>query len=51
VISIPTTALAATVVKIGNTSGREIDKFKAFGLTPQKAAKVGALDWRMLRLL
>src|SRR5438046_9800706 len=33
VINVPTTELAATVVDIGNTSGRDIDKFKEFGLT------------------
>ncbi|MDA8453241.1 hypothetical protein M4R22_00550 [Acidovorax sp. GBBC 3334] len=29
----PTTALTDTVVRIGNTSGAEIDKFQEFGLT------------------
>lgn len=42
VINLPTTALTDTVVGIGNTSGAEIDKFAHFGLTAQKAAKVGA---------
>jgi flavin reductase (DIM6/NTAB) family NADH-FMN oxidoreductase RutF len=42
VINIPTVALAETVVKIGNSSGAEIDKFAAFGLTAQKARKVKA---------
>jgi flavin reductase (DIM6/NTAB) family NADH-FMN oxidoreductase RutF len=42
VINVPTADMAATVVKIGNTSGRDIDKFETFGLTPVKAAKVQA---------
>src|SRR5882757_6848507 len=33
VINIPTTALAAKVVGIGNSSGRDIDKFKKVGLS------------------
>jgi len=42
VINIPTVELAETVVAIGNTSGRDIDKFDAFGLTAQSAAMVTA---------
>ena len=42
VINIPTEDLAPKVVGIGNSSGRDIDKFAEFGLTPQKAAKVEA---------
>ncbi len=42
VINIPTTALTDIVVKIGNTSGDEIDKFAEFGLTPVEASKVSA---------
>ena len=42
VINLPTTALTDIVVKIGNTSGADIDKFEKFGLTPGKAHKVGA---------
>lgn len=42
VINIPAAALADTVVKIGNSSGADIDKFDAFGLTARKAARVGA---------
>jgi flavin reductase (DIM6/NTAB) family NADH-FMN oxidoreductase RutF len=42
VINLPTTALTDTVVGIGNTSGAEIDKFKEFGLTIEKARKVEA---------
>lgn len=40
VIAIPTVDLATKVVEIGNTSGRDIDKFEKFGLTPVKAEKV-----------
>jgi flavin reductase (DIM6/NTAB) family NADH-FMN oxidoreductase RutF len=42
VINIPTVELAETVVACGNTSGRSVDKFKAFGLTPVAAACVKA---------
>lgn len=42
VINLPTTALTDTVMKIGNTSGAEIDKFAKFGLTAKEAQKVGA---------
>ena len=42
VINVPTQDLATTVVKIGNTSGRDIDKFKAFGLTALPASEVQA---------
>lgn len=42
VFNIPTVDLAATVVKIGNCSGREVDKFKEFKLTPLPANKVKA---------
>ncbi len=42
VINLPTTALTDTVVKIGNSSGAEIDKFAAFGLTAGKAKEVAA---------
>jgi flavin reductase (DIM6/NTAB) family NADH-FMN oxidoreductase RutF len=40
VIAIPARALAAKVVKVGNASGRDIDKFAAFGLTAAPAARV-----------
>jgi flavin reductase (DIM6/NTAB) family NADH-FMN oxidoreductase RutF len=40
VINIPTAELAAQVVGCGNTSGRKLDKFHAFGLTPAPAARV-----------
>ena len=42
VINLPTADLAETVVKIGNTRGRDIDKFAAFGLTQAPASEVGA---------
>jgi flavin reductase (DIM6/NTAB) family NADH-FMN oxidoreductase RutF len=42
VINIPTVDIAATVVKIGNTSGRDIDKFSEFGLTPKPGTRVRA---------
>jgi flavin reductase (DIM6/NTAB) family NADH-FMN oxidoreductase RutF len=42
VINVPTEDLAATVVKIGNSSGRDIDKFAEFGLTPKPGTHVRA---------
>ena len=42
VINIPEVKLAPTVVDIGNTSGREIDKFKKFGLTAETGKKIKA---------
>lgn len=42
VINLPATTLTDTVVKIGNTSGAEIDKFKEFGLTPEEGELVEA---------
>ena len=42
VINIPTVELAEKVVGCGNASGRQVDKFKAFGLTPVAAACVKA---------
>lgn len=42
VFNIPTTDIAEKVVGIGNSSGKEIDKFQEFGLTPLKAEKVSA---------
>ena len=42
VINLPTTDLAGTVVKIGNSSGRDIDKFAEFGLTPKPATHLRA---------
>lgn len=42
VINIPTVELAAKVVACGNTSGRKVDKFQKFGLTPSAAERVRA---------
>ncbi|OYW77753.1 MAG: flavin reductase [Verrucomicrobia bacterium 12-59-8] len=42
VINIPTAELAETVVGCGNTSGKNVDKFKTFGLTPEPAVCVKA---------
>ena len=42
VIAIPTVELARTVVACGECSGRDVDKFQAFGLTPRKASVVEA---------
>jgi len=42
VINIPTLELAPQVVGCGNTSGRTLDKFRAFGLTPAPASRVKA---------
>jgi flavin reductase (DIM6/NTAB) family NADH-FMN oxidoreductase RutF len=40
VINIPTVELAAKAVAVGNSSGRRLDKFAAFGLTPRPAKHV-----------
>lgn len=42
VIAIPARKLAAKVVKAGNASGRDIDKFKACGFTPLSAERVSS---------
>ncbi|MDO9371832.1 MAG: flavin reductase family protein [Gammaproteobacteria bacterium] len=42
VINIPTVGLAKKAVGCGNTSGRRVDKFKKFGLTPVAASRVKA---------
>lgn len=42
VINIPTVEMATTVVEIGNCSGREVNKFKQFKLTPLPGKKVEA---------
>jgi len=42
VINIPTVELAKKVVGCGNRSGRALDKFKKFRLTPLPAARVAA---------
>jgi flavin reductase (DIM6/NTAB) family NADH-FMN oxidoreductase RutF len=40
VISIPTESMLEKVLLIGNKSGRDVDKFPEFGLTPLKATAV-----------
>ncbi len=40
VIAIPTVELASKVVKVGNCSGRDVDKFARCGLTPLPSARV-----------
>lgn len=42
VINIPTVEIGTKVVKIGNSSGKDIDKFKEFKLTPQSGKNVKA---------
>lgn len=42
VINLPTLDLIDTVVKIGNCSGAEVDKFATFDLTAEKASEVSA---------
>ena len=42
VIGIPARSLAMAVVKVGNSSGRDIDKFASFGLTAEPASQVAA---------
>jgi flavin reductase (DIM6/NTAB) family NADH-FMN oxidoreductase RutF len=42
VIAIPTVELCDEVVQIGNTSGREMDKFETFKLTAVDASKIKA---------
>lgn len=42
VIAVPTVDLLDTVIGVGTTSGREIDKFEHFALTPVKASHVRA---------
>ncbi len=39
-IAIPAHDMASAVVDVGNSTGREIDKFKAFGLTPMPASRI-----------
>jgi flavin reductase (DIM6/NTAB) family NADH-FMN oxidoreductase RutF len=40
VIAVPALELAPKVVQVGNCSGRNVDKFKRFGLTPAPAGRV-----------
>lgn len=42
VLNIPTEKLAKLVVGVGECSGRKVDKFARFGLTPKPASLVGA---------
>jgi flavin reductase (DIM6/NTAB) family NADH-FMN oxidoreductase RutF len=42
VINLPTVDIATTVVKIGNSSGRDIDKFAEFDLTAKPGRQVRA---------
>lgn len=42
VIAIPAVELAEKVVRVGNCSGRDTDKFAAFSLTPRPAESVRA---------
>lgn len=42
VIAVPAAEMAEAVVGVGNTSGRDVDKFEAFGLTALPAAHVAA---------
>jgi len=42
VINVPTVELARKVVQCGNCSGRKVDKFEKFGLTPEYGSQVGA---------
>ena len=42
VLSIPPKALAETVMAVGSQSGREVDKFAAFGIATAPAEKVSA---------
>jgi flavin reductase (DIM6/NTAB) family NADH-FMN oxidoreductase RutF len=40
VIAVPALELAPTVVKVGNCSGRDVEKFERFHLTPVPATRV-----------
>lgn len=42
VINLPTVELGEAVAGCGNRSGRRLDKFAAFGLTPRPGREVGA---------
>jgi flavin reductase (DIM6/NTAB) family NADH-FMN oxidoreductase RutF len=42
VINIPTVDMIDKVIKIGNSTGTDFDKFEKFGLTAQKSQKVDA---------
>jgi flavin reductase (DIM6/NTAB) family NADH-FMN oxidoreductase RutF len=40
VIAVPARKLAPKIAQVGNCSGRDVDKFAAFGLTPAPARRV-----------
>jgi flavin reductase (DIM6/NTAB) family NADH-FMN oxidoreductase RutF len=42
VIAIPAARLVRQVVQVGNVSGRDLDKFERYGLTPLPAKRVSA---------
>lgn len=42
VINLPSTGLLEAVLGVGSTTGAEIDKFAAFGLTPEDSERVAA---------
>lgn len=42
VVNIPTAEIAKQVVGCGNVSGRRVDKFRRFGLTPSASSRVAA---------
>ena len=42
VIAVPALNLAPKIVEIGNCSGRDVEKFQRFGLTPMPAQRVTA---------
>ena len=42
VVAIPSVSMAETVIRIGDISGRKVDKFKKFGLTTLSASTVKA---------
>lgn len=48
VINIPTIDLAEKVVGVGNSSGREVDKFKVFGLTELAAECYANLECKVV---
>ncbi|MCX7891512.1 MAG: flavin reductase family protein [Burkholderiales bacterium] len=41
-LNVPTVAIARAVVGCGNVSGRRVDKFARFGLTPVPASRIAA---------
>lgn len=57
VLAVPSRAFADTVLAVGSQSGRDLDKFSAYGLTTEPASRVGAplvagcLGWLECRVL